>query len=349
MGSRNKGQHTRSRHCAISLLSLFSAYAFWSGAAFADTAPEQLEQAKKEGKVVWYCAVNAVTANNLAREFETRYPPVKVEVFRASSEQQLTRLIAEYANRKYIPDVVELNIQMLNMVKEKGILDRYIAPQSQALPGNLKDPQAYWASWYLSLYSVAYNSKMVPPHEVPRTYEDLLDPKWKGKMMMDATKPQWFIAQLKRLGRERGLDYMRKLANQKIIPQTGSLTLPLQLVAAGEAAMMIQGNPARIDEMKKKGASIGWAPISPVIASVCGMGITTKPNHPVAARLFVDFVLSPDGQEIVGKSGNIPSRPGTRYPLAAEIQKLELLPTQPVPADEYEQLFKLFRMTFKFK
>ena len=166
--------------------------------------------------------------------------------------------------------------------------------------------------------------------------------------MVDVTKPQWFITHLERMGKEKGMAYFEALGNQKLISQRG-LSLMAQLLAASEAPLALFTSMATIEYLRQAGAPVNTAPISPIISSVDSIGITSHPPHPSAARLLVDFVLSEEGQRIMGENRAIPARPHVPHPLSSVLQKASLYPTKPVLPEEYNRLFNLYRSTLHLK
>lgn len=307
-----------------------------------------LEEAKKEGEVVWYATVTLQTCQAVVKAFEDKYPGIKVRLLRTNSQQQLTRVVSEYNNKRYNADVIEINVQMIAVLKTSGILGKYASSESQSLPPGFKDPDGYWASNYFIAYSTAYNTKLVPASQIPKTLEDLLHPRWKQKIMVDSTKPQWFITHLERLGKEKGMAYFEALGNQQLISQRG-LTMVAQLLAAGEAPLGLFTSTAAIESLRKVGAPVGIAPISPMICSVDAIGLMARPPHPNAGRLLVDYILSEAGQRIIGENSNIPARPHVNHPLAAVLEKTSLYPTKPIAVEEYNRLFSLYRSLLHLK
>ena len=114
-------------------------------------------------------------------------------------------MVSEFNSKKYQADVIEINVQMISVLKAGGMLGKYASPESHSLPPGFKDPDDYWASNYFIAYCTAYNTRLVSPGQVPKTLEDLLNPRWRGKIMVDVTKPQWFITHLERMGKEKGM------------------------------------------------------------------------------------------------------------------------------------------------
>jgi len=198
-----------------------------------------------------------------------------------------------------------------------------------------KDPQGYWTGIYVNNLVLAYNTALVAPKDAPKTYSDLLDPKWKGKMLMDSTDYDWFGTLITVWGREKAIRYMEVLARQDIQWRRGH-GLVAQLVAAGEAPLGWAYN-FRIERMKKDGAPVEWVEtFAPIVATVNGIGLSAKPNHPNAARLLIEFALSKKGQQMIRGMRRIPARSDIE-PLAPKMEqgKLNL---KAVPKEVYLRL-----------
>ena len=143
----------------------------------------------------------------------------------------------------------------------------------------------------------AYNTRLVAPRMVPKTYDDLLDPKWKGKLMMEGTKADWFAGMLQIMGQERGLQYMRELAKQEPSFAEGHELLA-QLVAAGEGVFDINIPASSVERVKENGAPIDWTALGEAPAIMVGIGLSSQAAHPNAAKLFIEFALSREGQKL---------------------------------------------------
>ena len=156
---------------------------------------------------------------------------------------------------------------------------------------------------------IAYNTRMLKRNEVPKTDEELLNPKWKGKIGMDHTKPEWFAWKLKQMGEERGLTYMRKLGAQEFQLYAG-LSVITNLLVAGEFPLVLNTYLHNVEEVKRKGAPVDWLVQDPVFTKFQPLGIGSKAPHPNAAKLFSDFVLSEEGQKIIASFGRVPTRRG---------------------------------------
>jgi iron(III) transport system substrate-binding protein len=172
---------------------------------------QMIKDAEKEGKVVFYTTVTIQQADKLLAAFTKRYAGIKAEYLRTSQDKILTRVVAEDSAGRTMADVVQVNDVVLNLLRLKRILGKYDNPEATAYGPEFKDPDGYWTGFNGITDVIVYNTKMVKPEDVPKKYEDLLDPKWKGKMGMDGSKFEWFAAQLQNMGQEKGLAFMKKL------------------------------------------------------------------------------------------------------------------------------------------
>ena len=230
-----------------------------------------LDTAKREGEIVFYASMNLAEANIMIAEFEKRYPPIKVKLNRAGSEKLLTRILAEARAKRVAADVIQTVEFSMHILKRSGVLARHMAPGDYLYPKNFKD-EGFWTTVYYNPYVTAYNTRLVTPRMVPKTYDDLLDPKWKGKMTMEGTKADWFAGMLQIMGQERGLQYMRQLAKQEPMLREGHELLA-QLVAAGEGFFDINIPASSVDRVKEKGAPIDWTALGEAPTIMVGIGL----------------------------------------------------------------------------
>ena len=154
---------------------------------------------------------------------------------------------------------------------------------------------------------MAYNTRLLKPDEVPTSYQDLLLPKWKGKMGFVLSHTEWYFAMLQMMGEEKGRKYMEALSKQNIQARIGS-SLMNQLMMAGEFPLLVSQYPTGVEEIKKSGAPIDWVPLDPWFVYPIGIAVTAKNSHPAAARLYVDFILSEEGQTFMRTLSRIPAR-----------------------------------------
>lgn len=303
--------------CVVLSLSLFLVFSslpiHLQGALAAqqeDISTEILEGAKKEGKLLWYVAQDYIVPLKFKDQFHEKYPFIQMDIYRGGAVEVLTRLLAEEAAKKHIVDVVLISGGEGLTLKKKGFYGKYISPQSKFFPEGFKDPEGGWTDVYMSMNGIVYNTKLVSPQDVPTSWHDLLNPKWKGKIGMDTRSFEWFGYILKIMGEKNGLEYMEKLSEQKVRFYPGRPAVN-QLLAAGEISLAL-GYKADIEGKKDKGAAVEWAGIEPIIPSIHPFGLSAHAPHPNAAKLFVDFMLSREGQETWARLYYGPSRPDVK-------------------------------------
>jgi iron(III) transport system substrate-binding protein len=218
-------------------------------------------------------------------------------------------VVSEYAARTYAADVLQGTASRggLTLLKKREILGRYESPEFKYLPADLRDKGGYWGSTFQNTFVLAYNKRNVKPDDVPKTYDDLLKPMWKGRQIINDTDNfEWFDGLLKAWGKDRGLAYFRRLAAQDQIFQRGARGR-ISLVAAGEAPLTIGYGP-HAQSFVNQGAPIDWVPLEPVVVIINTVSIAARPPHPAAAKLFIDFLFSKPAQMKLRELSRIPSR-----------------------------------------
>jgi len=310
----------------------------------ATTSDSLIDAAKRESEVVYYASMNLSEANAVIGEFEKRYPFIKVKLQRTGSEKLLTRVLTEARAKKTFADVIQTVEFSMYIFHRSGILARY-TPQANALyPKDFKE-EGFWTTVYYNAYVTGYNTRLVAARALPRTYDDLLDPKWKGKLLMEGTKAEWFAGMLQILGQERGLKFMRDLAKQQPSLREGHELLA-QLVVAGEGVFDVNIPAASVERMKERGAPIDWTALGPAPATMVGAGVAAQAPHPNAARIFLDFLLSREGQKLMQTPGRMIARGDLANEQAAMLKELKIVPVSPSLADKLDEYAKQLRAIF---
>ena len=300
-----------------------------------------LEAAKKEGQVVFYTPLNINDSRLLLQRFEQRYPFIKTDLLRMSAEPLLNRIFIEDRAGRNVVDVI--NNTMINPLKKSRLLQPYRSPEHAAYLDSFKDSDGYWASVNNNYYVVGYNSRLVSAKDAPTDWQDLLNPKWKGKIGMDQEEYEWFGATLDVWGRERAVKYHRALAQQEVQWRKGH-TLISQLIAAGEFPVGIV-YAHRIESMKKAGAPVEWAKTSnPIFVALSPTGLAAKAPHPNAGKLLLDFMLSYESQQQLRSANRLSGRADIE-PLVPEMHhsKLKLAAIDPKVSDDINRHAKEFR------
>ena len=300
-----------------------------------------VEAAKKEGQVVFYTPLNINDSRPLLQRFEQRYPFIKTELLRMSAEPLLNRILTEDRAGRSVVDVI--NNTVINALKKARLLQAYRSPEFPAYLDQFKDAEGYWASLNNNYYVLGYNTKLVSAKEAPSDWQDLLNPKWRGKIGMDQEEIEWFAATADAWGRERAGNYHRALAQQQIHWRKGH-TLISQLIAAGEFPLGIV-YAHRIESMKKAGAPIEWIKtVNPVFVAMSPVAVAAKAPHPNAARLLLDFLLSKDSQQFLRNSNRVSGRADIE-PLVPEMHhsKLKLFAIDPQIGEDLNRHTSEFR------
>lgn len=310
----------------------------------AATGDAVLDAAKREAEVVYYASMNLSEANAVISEFEKRYPFMKVKLNRTGSEKLLTKVMTEYRAKKLPADVIQTVEFSMHLFNRGGVLAQYI-PRANAQYSSEFKEEGFWTTVYYNPYVVGYNTKLVARQTVPRRYEDLLDPQWKGKLMIEGTKADWFAGMLQIMGQERGLRYMRDLATQQPSLREGHELLA-QLVSAGEGLMDVNIPIASVERMKERGAPIDWTAVGPAPAIMVGIGVSSQAAHPNAAKLFVDFALSREGQKLMRTPGRLVARADLASEQADLIKQVKIAPVNPALAEKLGEYAKQLRSIF---
>lgn len=325
------------------LLSVFNlGFSFRSIAQDSHTQ-KLIDGAKKEGALVWYMSASIEDAQAILLAFNKKYPFLKTDFFRAGSARLFNRIMNEVRAGKVLFDLVAVRGLETHQLVKAGLLQPYVSPESAAYPAGFKDSKGYWVDYFDSYNVIGYNTQLVARDQAPKSWEDLLDPKWKGKIALDEENFSWYGAMTQKWGKEKTQRYMRALAKQDIQLRNGQ-TLIAQLMAAGEFSVaMVLAH--RIEKMKEQGAPVAWVTtLDPVTVSLHPIGLAAKAPHPNAAKLFVDFILSKDGQQLLLSIERTPARPGIDTKM--EARKLKLFPMPPELGERYEQFQKEFREIF---
>jgi iron(III) transport system substrate-binding protein len=318
--------------------------AFPPSMVYANNHDALIEGAKKEGRLVIYTSMTVDQAQKLNDAFKAKYPFIQPSMFRAVGERLLTKIMAEAQAGKYDFDVVQSAETQAYFLKKKNLLAKYVSSEVKNVQKTFVDSEGYWTAVYMMPNVIGYNTSLLKRNEVPRSDEDLLNPKWKGKIGMDHTKPEWFSWKLKRMGEEKGLAYMKKLGAQEFKLYSG-LTILTSLLAAGEFPLVLNTYLHNVEDVRRKGAPVDWVAQDPVFTKFQPIGIGSKAAHPNAAKLFVDFMLGEEGQKIIASFGRVPTRRGV--PTTAQgIDKLNYVIDDIGAGDDFNKNYELFRNIF---
>ena len=308
----------------------------FAGPAFAQDA--RLEAARKEGKVVWYTSLALPSAEKVAKLFEAAYPGIKVEVHRTGSQRVLQRVMQELqANIKNADVLHTSDAGHFVLLKEKKLLMKYTPAGVEKFPPGFKDRDGYHYGLRATVSVIAYNPKVIPPAEAPKTWKDLLDPKWKGKMVTAHPGYSGIIAtHVLALVNLHGWDYFKQLAQNKLMLVQSAVD-PSGVVASGERPVAVNGGDYTFAQTKRKGNPIEIVyPKEGVPLIVSPTAITSFAPHPNTARLFTDFIFTREVQQVLADSEDLyTGHPEVKYPAdKPKLHELKLLESDP---DELER------------
>ena len=271
----------------------------------ADRDQRLIEKAKQEGTLVFYTSLPTERVTPLAKVFETKYG-IKMELWRANSDKILQRAVSEAQGKHYSVDVIETDGPVVESLAREKLLSVFYSPYIADLPSFGIPAHRLWISDRMNVYVMAYNTNKVRKEELPKNFEGFLDPKWKGRLGIESADSEWMAAFIKIRGQEQGMNFFKKLSEMRPDVRTGHILLA-ELVAAGEIPIGLTVYSSTVETIKQKGAPIDWVALDPVIARPQGVGVAKNAPHPHAALLFADFVLSPEGQQLLLSVGVIPT------------------------------------------
>lgn len=277
-------------------------------AALAQSDQEKIDGAKKEGPVYWYGSMNVDDASALTAALKKKYPFMDVRRWRASNAPVLSRLDVEARAKGLSVDIIDLDGFYVVQAMKRNYWTRYVSPELAPFPKELSDKNGLWSGFYLLPQVVIYNTHLVSAAQAPKSYNDLLEPKWKGKIAIPDSGVTWYHGMLQMLGMEKGRAYMKRLAAQNVHLQSGN-RLMVELNMAGEFSIGIAAYAHRIGQFQRKGAPMGWIKDDTLITTPQAIGVSNYGKAPNSAKLIMDFVLSAEGQAVLKRSGRIPAHP----------------------------------------
>ncbi|MGH7784779.1 MAG: ABC transporter substrate-binding protein, partial [Candidatus Binatia bacterium] len=253
-----------------------------------------LEGAKREGKLVYYGTTAVDHIQRVFTEFKKNYPFIEVADYRSGSVNVFNKIATEARAKRYEVDVLDLEPGEVYGITKAGLLDPYLSPSRKGIAPEFMDKQGYWTTFYHLAVVLGYNTEKVKKDEAPKSYEDLLDPKWKSRMSLDQTDMHLFGTLIEYWGREKGLNYFRKLAENDPSMRRGK-TLQAQILGAGEVHVAPWLYGYRPLAMKREGAPVDITLLKPVLSVPTYLLLAKNASHPHSAALFLDWALSHDG------------------------------------------------------
>ena len=300
-----------------------------------------VREAKKEGVLNLYTSQSPKDTAALIETFQKKYD-IKVTVWRASGEKVIQRAVTEAHARRFTPDLFESDAVVLESLHREKLLQEFYSPSFKDLPAIAFQKGHFYVADRFNFFTMVFNTNLVKPDEAPKTYQDLLNPRWSGKLGLEVADSDWFAAMVKSMGEAEGLAYFRRLKENKPQLRKGH-TLMAELVAAGEIPIAVSLYNHAAERLAKSGAPIEWRALSPTMGRAGAVGVASNLSHPNAALLLADFMLSKEGQEIIKSRQRVPASTAVPSPLSNFSYKL-MDPS--VTLDEYKKWDKIWNDVF---
>ena len=298
-----------------------------------------LEGAKREGGLVFYTTMDIQNSSALVDAFTKKYPFIKGDLVRLGGTAMVSRIMTEAQAGANRFDVAVGISPSYTPMRERNLIAPYVSPEFPNLYDDLYDPKGYWSTVYLNTWVLGYNSKAIARSELPKSYEDLLKPQFKQKFIIDIENHDLFVALSQEWGQEKAINYFKGIAKQIPVFLRGN-TNRANFVSVGERSMTFVYAQV-IERMKQSGAPVDWIPLEPVAVETNVAMLSAKAAHPNAARLFVDYLISKDGQEFLKTFRRI----GPRKDVKPDPPKLfEGFRRRVVPPEAYKNLRELTKL-----
>jgi iron(III) transport system substrate-binding protein len=299
--------------CLFVLLGPTCAFSQGAGPTLAEiasyTGPDRIAKliagAKKEGAVNVYTSETVEDIGALRQAFEAKYG-VKLNIWRGSSEDILQRAVVEARGGRFDADAFETGATAMESLHRERLLQQIDLPAAADLAPEAIQPHHEWIGTRYNIFVAAYNTGLIAGTALPKSYDDLADAKWKGKLGIEADDSDWFGAVIEALGEERGLKLFRDIVAANAVSVRKGHTLLANLVVFGEVPLAISTYFYKVAQLKERGAPIDSLSIAPVVARFEGAGAARRAPHPYAAILFMEFMLT-DAQHILAKREFFPA------------------------------------------
>jgi iron(III) transport system substrate-binding protein len=275
-----------------------------------DREQKLLEGARKEGGLTLYTSMIGADSEVLTEAFTKKYG-IKLQSWRSSSEGLLQRLVAESRAGRFDADIVDNNVTQVEALRREHLLQKVESPQHAGLIAEAVPAHKEWIGNSIDIIVQAYNTDKIRQADLPKTYQDLLDPRWKGKLGVESTDQHWFASVLEELGHDEGMNLFKKIVDTNGISVRRGHLLLANMVAAGEVPLALTAYHYLPADIKKRGGPIEQFVIAPAVGAFRSIGLLKNARHPHAALLYYDFLLSRDGQQIL--------RDRTRAPTSKDI------------------------------
>jgi iron(III) transport system substrate-binding protein len=305
-----------------------------------------IEAAKKEGELGWWSTIAQDQSQKIVDEFMKLYPFIKASYWRSGSVGIHNKVLIEARAGRTSWDVVsQTTPEFINELQQKKVIAPYNSPERRHFSNDFKDKDGYWTGTYALPTGLGFNTQQVKRDEVPKNYQELLNPKWKGrKISVDDESYEFLVGLIQGWGRSAAIDYFKKLAAQDPMVGRGN-SQRTQLLAAGEFPLAISYTHT-VEWSKSQGNAVDWVNLEPVVIKFDGIMLGAKAAHPNAAKLFIDFILSPQGQSLLQSFSRVTLRDGVEPNPPRLIKGFKRIVLHPEKAQDAQESLKLYREIF---
>lgn len=309
--------------------------------------PKVIEGAKKEGQMVFYTTMTLDQSKEVIDRFQKKYPFIRATLFRTGGGPLLNKILTEARGGLHAWDVVAGRAEMYVPLMDRKLLAPYRSPETKAIDEDLVDKEGYWTAYYVVTYVLGWHTKLVKREDVPKTYDALVEPKWKGQLSFDNEAYGMLQGLMRAWGREKAIAYFRRIAANDPIMKRGN-TERVALAAAGEYPLTVAYNQT-FERMVARGAPIDWLPLEPAVVSAFPVMLAAKAPNPNAARLYYDFSLSKEGQEMLRGMQRIPVRKDVEPHPPRLFRGYKRVVENPEDYKDFEGLVRLYNEIFKLR
>jgi iron(III) transport system substrate-binding protein len=335
------------------LLSLSSEPSFGAAARSAEEIWKSLEKlpaaerekklidgAKSEGEMLWYTNSGIENASRYIQAFKKNYPFINATFWRSKTRQVTQRVVSEANAGRHLVDVIKPSTDLLPVLLEKNLIGRYDTPLRAIYPAHAKS--AYFTNMNYAFRVFAFNPRKVARNDAPKSWDDLLHPKWRGEILFDESSLEEVMVLLMVWGRERTVNYFTKLSQQQLLVRIGRDTTT-QMMMAGEAPLAVTTYAYNNEGLRAQNAPVDWVAEDLIPALIYPLTMARNAPHPYSAALFYDFLISEEGQRLIAKEGRVVAHPKVEpiYPRMKELQSF--LGTPRVQLNTLEQNHKHYK------
>ena len=306
----------------------------------AEREKKLIEGAKSEGEMLWYTNSGLENATRYIQAFKKNYPSINAQVWRAKTRQVTQRVISEANAGRNLVDVIKPSTDLLPVLLEKQLIGRYDTPIRAIYPAHAKS--AYYTNMNYAFRVFAFNPRKLNRKDAPKSWDDLLQPRWKGEILFDESSLEEVMALLTVWGRERTVNYFTKLSQQQLLIRVGRDTTT-QMMMAGEAPLAVTTYAYNNEGLRAQNAPVDWIAEDLIPALIYPLTMARNAPHPYSAALFYDFLISEEGQRLIAKEGRVVAHPKVEpiYPRMKELQSF--LGTPRVQLNTLEQNHKFYK------